>query len=151
MTIDQFREILKSTPANRNNCIEWPLGRYAQGYGMVDVRGRKRKAHVLAYEIFTGPVPSGKIVRHTCDNPPCFNPAHLITGTRLDNSVDMVIRGRSARGEKHGKAKLTEKLVLEIRSRYAHGFIGLKSLAVRYGVNWVTVRDIVNRKTWRHI
>jgi hypothetical protein len=42
-----------------------------------------------------GPVPPGKIVRHTCDNPPCVNPLHLMNGTSADNSRDMVLRGRT--------------------------------------------------------
>lgn len=39
-------------------------------------------------------VPSGLLVRHTCDNPPCCNPAHLITGTQAQNTADMMERGR---------------------------------------------------------
>lgn len=42
-----------------------------------------------------------EIVRHTCDNPPCFLLEHLVLGTQYDNAGDMVERGRSNRGERH--------------------------------------------------
>lgn len=36
----------------------------------------------------------GKVVRHTCDNPPCFLYEHLVLGTVADNNSDRVARGR---------------------------------------------------------
>jgi hypothetical protein len=38
----------------------------------------------------------GKLVmRHTCDQRLCINPAHLLIGTRMDNIQDMIQRGRA--------------------------------------------------------
>lgn len=34
------------------------------------------------------------MVRHRCDNPPCWKLDHLVLGTASDNSADMVARGR---------------------------------------------------------
>jgi len=51
-------------------------------------------AHRIAYERWVGPIPAGHVVRHQCDNPPCINPAHLITGTPSQNVQDMIDRGR---------------------------------------------------------
>jgi hypothetical protein len=42
-----------------------------------------------------------EVVRHLCDNPPCFRFDHLQLGTKDDNSADMVARGRSRRGSRH--------------------------------------------------
>lgn len=33
-------------------------------------------------------------IRHRCDNPPCFNPAHLEGGDNSANQIDSVQRGR---------------------------------------------------------
>lgn len=37
---------------------------------------------------------AGLAVRHTCDNPRCINPEHLILGTQQENIQDMMERGR---------------------------------------------------------
>lgn len=37
------------------------------------------------------------VARHTCDNPRCINPEHLVAGTRGDNNRDRAERGRSAK------------------------------------------------------
>jgi hypothetical protein len=42
-----------------------------------------------------GEVPEGKLVMHHCDNPQCFNPAHLAIGTNAENVADMFRKGRA--------------------------------------------------------
>ena len=52
--------------------------------------------HRAVWEIHNAePIPEGLIVRHTCDNPPCCNPEHLILGTHQDNTDDMYQRNRN--------------------------------------------------------
>lgn len=53
-------------------------------------------AHRLAYELYSGAeIPRGLVIRHTCDNPLCINPSHLLLGTMKDNHDDMVSRNRA--------------------------------------------------------
>lgn len=61
-----------------------------EGYGQMYVkRGEcKKLAHRLAYELFRGEIPTGLLVRHTCDIKLCVNPYHLILGTAKDNAAD---------------------------------------------------------------
>lgn len=70
-----------------------------KGYGVFGVGQSTKLAHRAAYEVHHGvTLSSGQVVRHSCDNPPCCNPAHLILGTQLDNIRDMDERGRARRG-----------------------------------------------------
>lgn len=72
-----------------SGCWEWQGGKAGE-YG----KFQNMRAHCFAYALCTGPIPAGMVVRHSCDNPPCVNPAHLSLGTQLDNMRDMVARGR---------------------------------------------------------
>jgi hypothetical protein len=57
-----------------------------------------RKKHIVprvVFELFNGPIPEGKVVRHTCDNPQCCNPEHLIIGSRSENELDKYKRDRA--------------------------------------------------------
>lgn len=53
------------------------------------------------------------------------------------------------RGDDHPGAKLTSTQVLEIREAWAEETA--PSLAHRYGCSRQTIKNIVNRKTWRHL
>lgn len=53
-------------------------------------------------------------------------------------------------GEKHPRAKLTEKLVLEIREKWANG-MRIPVLAREYSIGETTLYHIVHGETWRHL
>lgn len=78
-----------------DDCIIWWKGFFANGYGVIKRRGKTMKAHRMIYEECFGMIPEGMVVRHTCDNPPCVNPAHLLLGTPKDNMRDKMERGRA--------------------------------------------------------
>jgi len=93
-----------------NGCIEWTLSTNCHGYGQIGRGGRtegKASTHRLAWELANGPISDGLHVLHHCDNPPCcqtdptdgYPDGHLFLGTRSDNMVDMISKGRS-RGQK---------------------------------------------------
>jgi hypothetical protein len=137
-----------------NACIISPYGKTTAGYAVVRTGRRKTQYHhrlVLATKLGVAiEALRGFDTRHTCDNPSCVNPAHLVLGTRQDNVQDMHDRGRARKaiGEAAGKAKLTEVEVLAIRSRTAET---CTSLALEFGVSHKAILAIWHRKTWTHI
>lgn len=67
------------------DCWIWN-GALHRGYGKIVVRGKRRKAHVIAYETFVGPVPAGFDVHHLCEQKACVNPMHLVALSHGDHA-----------------------------------------------------------------
>ena len=131
------------------DCEEWPKARDRGGYGIKKHKGRKWRAHRLAFHLaFPGVPIAGRVIMHKCDNPPCVNVDHLRVGTNADNSADMVRKGRSGRrlGEAN-RAKLTEADVRAIRADPRSSSV----VAREYGVSDGTVRKIRRRERWGHV
>jgi hypothetical protein len=84
-------------------CCEWRGFRDKKDYGHFRLRGKMEKAHRVAYLIAHGhwPMPCG--LHEVCDNPPCCEAAHISEGTVAENITQRVARGRSARGDTHGR------------------------------------------------
>lgn len=132
-------------------CWLWKGNINSKGYASMHVKGLgKVECHRIAYLVWVGEIESGLQVRHTCDNPPCINPEHLVLGTIADNMRDKVERNRQLRGETHNLAKLTEVAVRDIRRRRAAGE-RLKPLAEQYGVSETMVSYVVRGKNWSHV
>lgn len=72
------------------NCWEWPWARGTRGYGYVKINGRMFRVHrVVASRILNLNLENeAELALHKCDNPPCFNPAHLEVGDQSMNMVD---------------------------------------------------------------
>lgn len=72
-------------------CWPWTAASLPKGYGLFSVNGHPGAtalAHRIAYIIGNGPIPPGLVVRHSCHNPPCCNPNHLVCGTYAENEAD---------------------------------------------------------------
>ena len=73
------------------------------GYVVIELDGSyklgkriARRLHRVVWEAHNAePIPEGMLVRHTCDNPACCNPQHLLLGTPKQNTADMIERGRA--------------------------------------------------------
>jgi hypothetical protein len=129
-------------------CWEWQAQRSRDGYGKLQLRGKKHLAHRLSFEVHCGPIPDGINVCHRCDNPCCINPSHLFLGTQADNIADKFAKGRGVTprlfGADHSQAKLTEADVLAIRASSA----SQSQMAKAFGVSKSTIGSIRTGKTW---
>ena len=157
-----------------DECWPWLRGRNRRGYGQARTpSGKWTSAPRVAWELTHGPIPEGLFTCHTCDNPPCCNPAHLWLGSAAENQTDMATKGRApARrqpevyrelgqrlaglhrqlsGEAHHKATVTEADVREIRRLYAAGGVTYRELAQTYNTSITVIYGIVKRRSWRTV
>ncbi len=121
---------------------------------MAFVRQSSLRASRLAYEIFVGPIPDGQNMLHDpirCNNPACINPKHLQPGTQLENAIDRSIADTQPHGSRHYRTKLNEEMVADILKQYHEQRQSQKAIAAQYDISFVTVHDIVYRKTWAHV
>lgn len=100
--IEKFMQRVEVTAS----CWLWTGASSQKGYGLLGPQYPERRAHRYSYAYFTGSIPEGYMVLHTCDNPRCVKPTHLKLGTAQDNTNDMVRKGRSKfnmnLGKQHG-------------------------------------------------
>jgi hypothetical protein len=154
---DRFRE--KFAVGTPDECWPW-TGAISHGYGYMhggSERPRFVKAHRLSWELANSrPVPSGRDVLHTCDNPPCVNPGHLYVGTNLENARDRAERKRGKehrqQGEANDNAKLTEAdvraIIVELQRVPRRS---QQAIATQFGVAQQTVSRIMHRRSWSHL
>jgi hypothetical protein len=170
-------------------CWLWTGGKSssgAYGYGSITINGKPHRCHRVAYEIASGhPIPEGFDVLHICDVPLCVRNddegtyevgglilprwGHVALGTQALNNHDMTQKGRRihipaspetrARGERSGRAKLTEADVREIRrlrasnSGHMHttGRWTLQRLAERFGMSDHQIHMICTLQSWQNV
>lgn len=120
-----------------------------EGYNQITRFGKTWLASRLIFYVYHGYLPI--LVMHTCDNPMCINPEHLVAGTPKDNSQDMVNKNRQAKGEDNGGGvKLNSDKVIEIKQKLVEGK-SLNCLAKEYDVSKKTILNIKQGKKWKHI
>jgi hypothetical protein len=136
-------------PHGPDECWPWKNSTAAGGYGMIRTKAGRLKAHRVAYRLAHGPLTEGMSVCHTCDNPACVNPAHLYQGTHKQNMRDRAARGRGGdlRGERNGRARLTDDDIRAIRASDATNV----ALAAAFGVSDVMVSKVRRGVAWRHV
>lgn len=133
-----------------DGCWEWGGSTNQHGYGQIKIAGKPVKAHRFSWALHFGD-PGDLNVLHTCDNPPCVRPDHLLLGTHADNMADMVAKGRQnsswawpvmkiANREKN--RKLQDDEVRAIRRAWSGG-TSMVQLGKMYGVQHTTIRKIV--------
>lgn len=142
-----------------SGCWVWTGRTDANGYGRVGTKSEL--AHRIAYRTAFGDFDSHLFVCHTCDNPPCVNPAHLFLGDAAANNRDRHSKGRSKnlfasndkhparirQGEQHWCARLSVEDVRCIRRLRKSGQLQAE-IATQFGVHPSTISRIA-RGEWR--
>lgn len=146
------RKLSVDIPTNIKKCIIWKGAVNNKGYGVVNYKGKYWLVHRLIYTLHNPEIDINRmLVLHKCDIRNCINPNHLFIGTAKDNTNDMIDKDRMkhANGENAGKSKLTWKKVEKIRNKHGKKHVTTKKLSEKYGVSCMSIRNIVNKKTWR--
>lgn len=79
-----------------DECWPWKASQDGRGYGQIFHNGKLRRATQVSWELENGkPFPQGMDACHTCDNPRCVNPKHIWPGTKSQNAMDSVRKGRA--------------------------------------------------------
>jgi len=143
------KDMVRIAGLKTDDCVFWPYTRNSFGYAMHAGKQAHREICRLAH----GEPPDPKLLcAHSCGNGHlgCVNPSHLRWATQKENMQDAVHHGTVRRGENQKSAKLTEQQVREARRLSAAGRSN-PQIGRLYGVSSTTIRDLVNRTTWRHV
>ena len=160
-----WERLLAQSECDEKGCLVW-TGSKNGPYGSIGIKEKNYYVHRVSHWIHNEyetmeDIPTKKdddilVVRHTCSNPLCFEPTHLILGTQSQNCYEDRIRaGTLKRGENHCNASIKEEVAREIKfSKYDKNhekYMTQKARAEKYGVSEKIVASIDTGHTWAHI
>ena len=142
----------KVSRGSDDECWEWQGAKLPNGgHGQCIAGDVVTVSSRIAWALTNGNLPTDKVICHSCDNPPCCNPAHLFIGTQTMNMNDRHSKGRSPKGSQIGTSRLTEDQVREIRELYSSGKLASPSLSIKFNVAQSTISRVINRVGWDHV
>lgn len=157
--IEKFTNIVNK---ETDNCIMFPCREGVYRYPLQCVTSKRLgqksiPAHRVSYVIFNGDLEEGDVVMHTCDNPHCVNPKHLVKGTLADNNRDRANKGRTekqhivnfaVKGQKARRAKggVEFSTISEIRRLREEEHLSYRKLANMFGFAKSYIMDVCNFK-----
>lgn len=121
-----------------------------EGYHMQQYAGKLTTTHRIVYAEANGldVHTMAGVVMHTCDNPRCIEPTHLVLGTRADNNKDRANKGRSAKSVP-SRQRLSAEDVTAIKARWVKGTApkpnpnGTLAIAREYGVDPAVITKVI--------
>lgn len=128
-------------------------GSHSMGYPSISLCKKNKKTGFLIHRL---------VATHFISNPKNKATVNHKNGIKTDNRVENLewathseqnihaskMGLKKFNGEHHSQHKLTDGLVIEIRERSLKGDV---PRGVLYGVSDATIKDINNRKSWKHI
>lgn len=148
--IGEPQEFLASVLAYEGDeCLTWPYAKDNNGSALIwNGRRMERVCRIVCTHSEGEPPTSKHEAAHSCGNGhlSCVSKRHLSWKTHAGNMLDMILHGRSTRGEKSTSSKLTRQQVSTIRAR--RGKALQRELADEYGVANTTVCKIQTGKLW---
>ena len=124
-------------------CWEWQREKSKSGYGRISINGKNIRTHRYSYAYYNGEIGDLHVL-HKCDNRCCCNPDHLFLGNPIENSLDMLRKGRCR------VAKLTIDDIFTIRKLASEG-VERKEISARLGFTRKTVDNVVTGNRWAHL
>jgi hypothetical protein len=144
-------DVLANTVKTDAGCMEWKGAINKDGYAACNAYGlfKSQALHREVHRLYTGHAP--EVVMHSCDNPKCINPSHLVGGTAESNLLDKLVKNRQAKGVANGRAKLTPEHVRQIQDLWQTKRHTYKELGSMFGVSRATVWRVLSGTNWGHV
>ena len=110
------------------------------GYVRVSLKAcePRKLAHRFMWEVHNAEPLGERCLMHTCDNPGCINPSHLIPGDRTTNHADMVTKGRHYR--------IPGKYNSDIYDTWVDSDLPMHALAEEWGCTYANIRTVLSSR-----
>lgn len=141
-----YREVV--LPYDGDECLTWPYARN-KGYGLLWFDKKNQYVSRLVCQEAKGPPPTpDHDAAHSCGrgDKACVTKRHLRWATAKENCEDTVAHGRSLRGSKHPRAKITKEQAILVKQ--LKGSLKAREIAEQVGLSREGVASIHQSKSW---
>jgi hypothetical protein len=147
-----FGEIRSFTAMSKGSTLRQQINNSGYKRVMISFLRKYAYVHHLIALTYIGERPIGYDINHINGNKLDNRPENLEYITRKENMAHAKRLGlHDNRGEKHYGSKLSEEDVIMIRQAHSLCGLSVSEIMSAYDVDDATIRDVLSRKTWRHV